>query len=373
MKKFFKIVILLGVLAAISVAALGGIGNTRQILSVAVQESPTAVLEIIGGEMMRCADQLREKFGVVQEEARVAQENTSNTDRTIDGFYYKQLNPEAQMIYNAFENNREQMKSGTYLIELGDEFSKVLEKNGGQEMLNDSYQSAVEAYVYDNPEIFYLDTTHLYLNVETTVRGNYTTYRVYIDNGKQPSYLTETFDSADEVNQTIEELESAREQILSNATGDDYEDIRMVHDYLVDHIEYETTLSKPEIFSIYGALINQEAVCEGYAKTFQYLVEGLDIPCLLISGRAPNPDGELENHAWNYVKLDGRWYAVDVTWDDPVVDDTLTAGLTKWTYQTRYFLKGEESFSKDHTPDGQLTKDGMAFVYPELSQEDYSS
>jgi transglutaminase/protease-like cytokinesis protein 3 len=93
----------------------------------------------------------------------------------------------------------------------------------------------------------------------------------------------------------------------------------MVHDYLVETIDYDSSLSKDNIYNIFGALISKECVCEGYAKSFKYLMDGLNIPCTMVIGKARNSSGNTESHAWNYVKIDEKWYAIDVTWDDPVV------------------------------------------------------
>ena len=86
--------------------------------------------------------------------------NTSNVNYEnvqIDKYFYNQLDEYSRIIYKAFESNKENMKTGTYRIELGDAFSSLLIKSNGQELLKQYYQSAIEAYTYDNPEIFYLN------------------------------------------------------------------------------------------------------------------------------------------------------------------------------------------------------------------------
>ena len=73
----------------------------------------------------------------------------------------------------------------------------------------------------------------------------------------------------------------------------------MVHDYLVDNINYDTSLSNQNIYNIYGALINRKCVCEGYARAFKYLLDELNIPCVMVIVTGTNSQGETENHAWN--------------------------------------------------------------------------
>ena len=299
--------------------------------------------------------------------------NNTNTDYSnvqVDKYFYNQLDEKSRIIYRAFESNKEQMKTGTYQIELGTSFSDILSQTNGQDKLGEYYQSAIEAYTYDNAEVFYLSPKKMYLNIETTTRGGNSTYNVYINSGDEANYLTEEFNSKEEVDQAIAQIEQVKNQILQNKTGNTYEDIKMVHDYLVDTISYDSSLSKQNIYNVYGALVNRECVCEGYARAFKYLLNELGIPCVLVIGTATNSQGETENHAWNYVQLNGNWYAVDSTWDDPVI---IGGGTATDDSKYKYFLVGEEVINQDHSPSGQFTEGGKTFSYPNLSRESYSN
>ena len=299
--------------------------------------------------------------------------NNTNTDYSnvqVDKYFYNQLEEKSRIIYRAFESNKEQMKTGTYQIELGDSFSDTLSQSNGQEQLGEYYQSAIEAYTYDNPEVFYLSPKKMYLNIETTTRGGTTTYNVFINSGNEANYLAEEFNSKEEIDQAIAQIEQVKNQIVQNRTGNTYEDIKMVHDYLVDNISYDSSLSKQNIYNIYGALVNRECVCEGYARAFKYLLDELDIPCVMVIGTGTNSQGETENHAWNYVQLNGNWYAVDSTWDDPVV---IGGGTASEQSRYKYFLVGREIIDQDHSPSGQFTEGGKVFSYPNVSYESYSN
>ncbi len=221
--------------------------------------------------------------------------------------------------YTYDTQNKENMKTGTYKIELGTLFSDILKQENGQEELGKFYQSAIEAYTYDNPDVFYLNPKKMYLNIETTTRGKNVTYNVFINNGNEANYLIDEFNSKEQVDNAIVEIENIKNQIISNRTGNVYEDMKVVHDYLVDNISYDSSISKSNIYNIYGALINKECVCEGYARAYKYILDELNIPCILVIGTATNGEGNTENHAWNYVKLNNSWYAVDTTWDDPII------------------------------------------------------
>ena len=296
--------------------------------------------------------------------------NTDYSNVQVDKYFYNQLDEKSRIIYRAFESNKEQMKTGTYQIELGTSFSDILSQSNGQEKLGEYYQSAIEAYTYDNPEIFYLSPKKMYLNIETTTRGGTSTYNVYINSGNEANYLVEEFNSKQAIDEAIAQIEQVKNQIIQNKTGNTYEDIKMVHDYLVDTISYDSSLSKQNIYNIYGALVNRECVCEGYARAFKYLLDELDIPCVMVIGTATNSHGETENHAWNYVQLNGNWYAVDSTWDDPVV---IGGGMASAESRYKYFLVGREVIDQDHSPSGQFTEGGKVFSYPNVTYESYSN
>ncbi len=287
---------------------------------------------------------------------------------TVDKYFYNQLEEPSKIIYNALESNKENMKSGTYQIELGDSFTDILNNENGQDELGDYYQSAIEAYTYDNPDVFYLSPNKMYLNIETTTSSTGVSYNVYINNGNENNYFSDEFTSAAQVETAISQIETVKNNILAQKTGDVYSDIKLVHDYLVDNIEYDSTLSKDNIYDIYGALINHVAVCEGYARAFKYILDEMGISCVLVIGTGTNSSGETERHAWNYVEIQGSWYAVDCTWDDPIV---VGGGTVSESSKYKYFLKGSNDFLTDHTPSGQFTSGGKEFTYPTLSTSSY--
>lgn len=130
-----------------------------------------------------------------------------------------------------------------------------------------------------------------------------------------PSVLTEQMD--------IEVFNECKKVIKEVITDDmtDYEKELAIHDYLVSWANYDenaliyTGKYTPYADTPYGLLINKNAICLGYSTTFKLFMDILDIECVIVKGSAYDTK---ENHAWNLVKLDNDWYAVDVTWDDPV-------------------------------------------------------
>ncbi len=259
------------------------------------------------------------------------------------------------------------MKTGTYQIELGDTFSDILKQADGEKELGNFYQSAVETYIYDNPEVFYLDVNKMYLNIEKITRGNNITYNVFINSGDEANYLENGY-NIQIINSRLSEIRQAKEEIKAKAVGNTYEDIKMVHDYIVENTEYDSTLSLPDIYNVYGTLIRKQSVCEGYAKTFKLLMDELGIPCVIVIGEATNSNNETENHAWNYVQINNSWYAIDATWDDPVVSG---GGTARPASKYKYFLKGMTTISKDHFAKTNFTENGKNYEYPTLNSQDY--
>ncbi len=295
------------------------------------------------------------------------QQQIDYSNITVNKYFFNQLEPYSQTIYKAFEANKENMKTGTYQVELGNSFNSLLSQNNGSDELGKYYQSAIEAYTYDNPDVFYLSPNKMYLNIETTTKGNSVSYSVFVNSGNDANYLIDEFSSKEQVNNAIQQIEQVRNIILQNRKSNTYDNIKMVHDFLIENVSYDTSISRDNIYNIYGAMVNKLAVCEGYARSFKYLMDSLGIPCTLVIGKGISPDNRTENHAWNYVQLDNNWYAIDTTWDDPITN----GGWVSESNKVRYFLKGSNDMSKDHTPSNHFTDGGKNFNYPPLSATNY--
>ena len=65
---------------------------------------------------------------------------------------------------------------------------------------------------------------------------------------------------------------------------------------------------------------------------------------------------------------DGKWYALDATWDDPII---IGNGRIGNDVKYKYFLKGSDTFFKNHTENGDVSRTGQTFVYKEISKTDY--
>lgn len=96
--------------------------------------------------------------------------------------------------------------------------------------------------------------------------------------------------------------------------------------YLVENVTYDVDeLSSDSHFindsyKAYGALVNHKAVCSGYAKAFDLMAKMCGLSTTVVTGEAINSASQNGPHAWNQIYLDGEWYNVDVTFEDPVTN-----------------------------------------------------
>nr|WP_269206246.1 transglutaminase domain-containing protein [Clostridium botulinum] len=139
--------------------------------------------------------------------------------------------------------------------------------------------------------------------------------------------------------------------ILKSIIKPDMSDIEKelaIHDYIIKLGNYDVKAKNakkyvPEDFNAYGILINKTGVCESYAKATYHLLNNAGIQCKYITGKAAG-----EDHSWNMVKIDNKWYNLDVTWDDPVLEDVpkVYEEIDEVVYD--YFNLPDSIFNKDH-------------------------
>ncbi len=109
-------------------------------------------------------------------------------------------------------------------------------------------------------------------------------------------------------------LESAIDEAVdgADASFSDLENALYLNDYLDRHCAYEETGTGYE-YTAYGALVEGEAVCQGYAIAYNALADRLGLSCDFVTS-------ESMCHVWNVVKVNGSYYHEDATWNDPVAD-----------------------------------------------------
>ena len=199
---------------------------------------------------------------------------------------------------------------------------------------------AYDAFDREHPEVFWLSgqTSYSYLaGVRFSIKGgvctvtydaemvvwlNYDGYDV-----RMPEYC-----SVDAIASDIQVRDAAIQEILADCPGGSaYDQVLYLNDVLTARNAYNSKVAAGNVYGAdntawkcISALVGNSGkagpVCEGYARAFQVLCDRLGIPCVQVDGPAVSKlNGQPEDHMWNYVQIDGGWYAVDVTWNDPYV------------------------------------------------------
>lgn len=158
------------------------------------------------------------------------------------------------------------------------------------------------------------------------------------------SYTVRYYTTAENERATNEKVQSIiRSLPLSGAS--DYRKVQAIYDYICHHVDYDySTPDNMQRYSCYGALVKNAAVCQGYSLAFYRLASECGLDTRIIMGRGNNT-----THSWNIVRLGGKYYNVDCTWD---------ANKSSYTY----FLKGNP-FS-NHTRDSEYSSASFNADYP---------
>lgn len=137
----------------------------------------------------------------------------------------------------------------------------------------------------------------------------------------------------------------------------DLEKVFYVHEWLVQNIAYDREHLSDDVqddHNLRGALLDGTAVCDGYAKTYALTLRKLGITGVLVTSKDIG-------HAWNMVELDGNWYQVDCTWDDPV-DGSDQLGYC----MHKHLLCTTKEMNTNHNDDGD---DSVAFDLENLGTQ----
>lgn len=190
------------------------------------------------------------------------------------------------------------------------------------------------ATVNAHPEFFYV--------------GNYVSYSIlngYIV-GISPEYDEKLSQPA-----VIADFNARVEEILAETIESDMSQVEMalsLHDYLVLHCAYDWYVANGEdapsynVYTAYGALMEGNAVCQGYALAYNLLLNKVGIKTDYVTSTIPGRGG----HGWSLVKIEDTWYHVDVTWDDPMPFNT---GHDLPGYcRHDYFLVSTETMKPEH-------------------------
>lgn len=275
---------------------------------------------------------LMRKLGVLD---FVVSNISQETIASYSNYYFNKLDKDEKEIYIRIDqaiNAREQK------VRIG-----IHESTG----ITEKVSKVLTAYFYDNPEYYYISNEYM-LSTKDIKLFKYSTITL--------EYLT---NKESEITEKNLQLKSAIDKILNECIKEgmtDFEKELAIHDALVERVsyyEYENIADIPAIkHTAYAALVEKEAVCDGYAKAFKLLLEEAGIENVIVNGTADNVA-----HAWNIVKIGNNYYHVDTT------SNEITNGDDEYVVH-KYFNVTDEMISKTHI----LNK---TFEHPKCTDDSY--
>lgn len=285
--------------------------------------------------------------GEPKEVEELRQMEVAQSEEGHQEYYFKQLTEEEQRVYRELLKGIRAREKEFYLTISDD----------------DSIDRSYHAVLKDHPEIFWVH------NREKIYKTTYSDsdYCVFT-----PGY-TYTDGEIDEIQTAMEQSFQEVRALIPEDAGD-YEKVRIVYTYVIDHTQYQTGEDDQ---SIAGVFWKKSAVCAGYAGAVQYLLERMDIPCIYVDG---STKGSTEGHAWDIVKIGQEYYYVDATnGDQPDFLNGDAAQLEEHkTIIYDYLCPFPEEYEKTYTPSEELTvpactaKDLDFYVLNQGYFEDYS-
>lgn len=203
----------------------------------------------------------------------------------------------------------------------------------------DTAKNVYWAFDYDNPQFYWLadGCSALYYDISAI------------------QTLTPTYSlNKQQAEKILAKFEKTAQEIIDKALEKDtvYEQLEVINNELVLRTDY-TSVGDSYISEATGPLVYGKALCEGYSKAFMYLAQSIGVNCVCVVGYAG------ESHMWNMVEIDGEWYHVDVTWNDPIGGEG--------TNYNDYLCVSDSTISLDHYISGN------PFDVPKTAAEDYAA
>ena len=240
--------------------------------------------------------------------------DTLITNEATSFYYYSQLGEDEQEFYDAMYKAAQDPVTG-YNFQV---VHTTLDPNSDE--CTYKFLLSYYALLFDHPELFWL----------------------YYNNGRDYDFLVSICASAgvgydfyfvlndtyDEYREEMTAFHEAAEELLDSVdlNASEADIAHEIHDKLCDLVTYDIDAAASEdgdlAHTAYGALVANSAgtenyaVCDGYSLAYEYLLQQAGINCTVMLGGIIDTEG-IGGHAWNIVELDGTWYEVDSTWDDP--------------------------------------------------------
>jgi len=222
--------------------------------------------------------------------------------------------------------------------------------------------ATIGAFDRDHPEVFWLSgnsslaysTGYSWAISRSTGYGECTCVVkiYYILKSSTVDIRTSDYSTAAKIDETNDIINDCIDNILSGnfpENGTSFEKIKYLNKWLTKNNCFNTTTgtsayginSRECVSALVGSVGTSGPICEGYSRAFKVLCDRIGIPCVLVDGTAFNGTSS-GGHMWNYVQMEnGKWYAVDVTWNDPTVAGVSSA--VSGHENEKYFLVGSST------------------------------
>lgn len=250
--------------------------------------------------------------------------------------------------------------SVSYPITATNDFSRYLAANmiAGNEYIDVSkyvnnkqgisvYDAAYEA-AYQNPYVLGIEGVNLYSS----------------NNVLSISYTVSSKDERKKEQQDIaSNVDAVISKIIKNGMTDEQK-AKAINDYIANNTAYDydalAALKQDSLqkvpaqyeyaWSPLGTFEHKKAVCGGYAETFKVLADKAGLAAIYVNGDVKNGN----SHAWNKVRIDGKWKAIDVTWNDSESNPN------------RYFLVSDATMDETRTQSNYFVVDQYVGSYAAL-------
>ena len=268
--------------------------------------------------------------------------------------------------------------------------------NAAQNKAYDYVRLAYFIFKRDHPEAFWLgDVTvcgagrsYSYSNSSGTVNMTWKISVLFYLQKSDFDIRYEEYRAPGALTMNMAMYDGAMSDILARCPQtNDYEKVRYLNRELTQRNAYNSLVAQgnsddasivawTSISAMTGNVGAEGPVCAGYALAFKSLCDELDIPCVVVDGDAKSTaQGEPGGHMWNYVMVDGKWYAVDVTWNDPYVVSMTETATSGYENENWMLLGGNTQVAEGLTflqshPESNSVSDHNWTNGPQLSDSD---
>ncbi|ORX78203.1 hypothetical protein BCR32DRAFT_270194 [Anaeromyces robustus] len=307
--------------------------------------------------------------------------SASSSTSTFNDKFYNQLNDFEKDIYNKVYKISNKLNPDVKLVVIYTYKVSISYFN---------FDKIFSCITLDNPQFWWITQYSISFRYEATDEES-TTYstRISIDLKDDESIFAKY--KMDDIYQMNIEIIKAKENLINEIKElkleTKYSIIKYLHDYFIRMVNYKIYSDEPYIYTLYGALVKKESVNEGYAEAMMYIAKEFGLNIIIAKSAT---------HEWNFVELNKKWYALDITRDDPVQykiyeDDETEDTIVEIYYPESgddsnliydYFLIGTEtilpSSKKKYSNDTDYTliysiypSNQNLLVYPTLEKSNY--